>query len=59
MGVRVDIKHLMRYRQRRSIREIRPGEGAGSLPEGWCILIDDLSQQLTDDEGNILVALCV
>lgn len=32
---------------------------AEELPEGFCILIDDSSNQLIDDNGDILVAPCV
>ena len=59
MAVRTDIRDVQRHNIRRSMREIHPGEGAGSLPEGFCILVDDEGNQLVDDNGDILVALCV
>lgn len=58
MTVRASIRDNARTHIRDSVRDPRIRGVGGVLPEGFCILVDDVGDQLTDDNGDILVALC-
>lgn len=58
MANRMNVRDNARTRIRCNVRDPRIRGEAGVLPEGFCILVDDIGDQLTDDNGDILVAPC-
>jgi len=58
MAVRASIRDNARTHVRCNVRDPRIRGVGGILPEGFCILVDDIGDQLTDDNGDILVAPC-